>query len=215
VERQQNQRVGQADEQIDGQRHDANGQAQQALAGERRHHVRGVADSKVVIPVKRRKIYLKLRKHDYSVVYGSAADIDSQGIAVVIQNLIAQLMEQYQDGNTLFLIDGQFRRNFGRHSRKIIDGDALYYSIAAASILAKVERDALMVELGKQYPEYGLASNKGYMTPDHVAALGRLGPTSLHRFSFEPVRACCRPGQPVWTGYPQIGPQQGELFACL
>ena len=97
----------------------------------------------------------------------------------------------------------------------LIHGDARSFSIAAASILAKTARDAALTAWGRIFPGYGLASNKGYMTPDNRAALDRMGPTCLHRFSFEPVRACARPGQPAWTGYPQPGPQQGELFACL
>ena len=91
----------------------------------------------------------------------------------------------------------------------IIHGDALSPSIAAASILAKVERDACMARWHEVFPQYGLAENKGYYTADHAGALKRFGPTSLHRFSFEPVRACCTWG--TWHGYPI--PHQGELFA--
>ena len=86
-------------------------------------------------------------------------------------------------------------------------------AIGAASILAKVERDAAMVAWDRIFPQYGLASHKGYYTPEHLAALAEHGPTSLHRFSFEPVRASSRYRQ--WTGYPlEHGPEQGELFAC-
>ena len=94
--------------------------------------------------------------------------------------------------------------------RALIHGDSLSFSIAAASILAKTERDAALVEWDHVFPEYGLAHNKGYSTPDHLAALQRLGPTTLHRFSFEPVRNFNR--YESWMGYPI--PQQGELFAC-
>ena len=69
----------------------------------------------------------------------------------------------------------------------IIHGDALSASIAAASILAKVERDRMMCEWDAVFPEYGLASHKGYSTPKHLAALRELGPTALHRQSFAPV----------------------------
>jgi ribonuclease HII len=72
--------------------------------------------------------------------------------------------------------------------KSIIHGDARSVSIAAASILAKVERDRRMNELDQQFPGYGLAENKGYGTPDHLEALRRLGPTPLHRYSFAPVR---------------------------
>jgi ribonuclease HII len=69
----------------------------------------------------------------------------------------------------------------------IIHGDALSASIAAASILAKVERDRIMCEWDAVFPAYGLASHKGYSTPKHLAALRELGPTPLHRQSFAPV----------------------------
>ena len=88
----------------------------------------------------------------------------------------------------------------------LIHGDALSQCIAAASILAKVERDACMCEWDRVFPQYGLKNNKGYTTDEHWKALENHGPTSLHRFSFWPVREHCP--HTLWTGYPQ----QGELF---
>ena len=100
--------------------------------------------------------------------------------------------------------------------KALIHGDALCFSIAAASILAKVARDAALQAWDAVFPEYHLKDNKGHGTPEHLAALDRLGPTALHRFSFEPVRNTSR--YPTWTGYPiplpQHIPEQGELFAC-
>ena len=72
--------------------------------------------------------------------------------------------------------------------KSLIHGDALSVSIAAASIIAKVERDRQMVEWDRIYPQYGLAQHKGYATPEHLAALRAHGPTPHHRFSFAPVR---------------------------
>jgi ribonuclease HII len=69
----------------------------------------------------------------------------------------------------------------------VIHGDSISFSIAAASVLAKVHRDRLLVELDSEYPGYGLAQHKGYCSPEHMAALARLGPTPLHRMSFHPV----------------------------
>ena len=69
----------------------------------------------------------------------------------------------------------------------MIQGDATSYSIAAASVLAKVHRDRLLVELDALYPGYGLARHKGYCSPEHMQALARLGPTPLHRKSYAPV----------------------------
>ncbi|MBK8286683.1 MAG: ribonuclease HII [Ahniella sp.] len=75
----------------------------------------------------------------------------------------------------------------------IVGGDALFAEISAASILAKVERDRLMVELDALYPEYGFASHKGYPTPEHLAALAKHGPCPAHRRSYAPVRAVMAP----------------------
>ena len=90
--------------------------------------------------------------------------------------------------------------------RSLVHGDALSQCIAAASILAKVERDRCMSAWNEVFPQYGLAAHKGYSTPEHLEALTRDGPTPLHRFSFEPVREACP--HVVWAGYPQ----QAELF---
>jgi ribonuclease HII len=73
----------------------------------------------------------------------------------------------------------------------IVQGDARCHAIAAASIIAKVYRDQVMCEWDVIYPQYGLASHKGYQTPEHLRALEQHGPTPLHRLSFEPVRCRC------------------------
>ncbi len=73
---------------------------------------------------------------------------------------------------------------------KLFYGDALSLSIAAASVIAKVHRDGLMRELDQLHPQYGLASHKGYATPEHRRALREHGPCALHRYTFAPVRAC-------------------------
>jgi ribonuclease HII len=90
--------------------------------------------------------------------------------------------------------------------RALIHGDALSQCIAAASILAKVERDACMREWDRVFPQYGLKNHKGYSTDEHWKALETHGPTPLHRFSFWPVRE--HAPHAVWTGYPT----QGGLF---
>jgi ribonuclease HII len=84
----------------------------------------------------------------------------------------------------------------------IVHGDALSLTIAAASILAKTSRDALMAELDAAHPGYGFARHKGYPTAEHFEALGRLGACPVHRRSFEPVRRALG-----------LAPEQGELFA--
>ena len=85
------------------------------------------------------------------------------------------------------LIDGVDTIDFPCPQQSCIQGDGTSFSIAAASILAKVYRDRMIVELDSQYPGYGLASHKGYCSAEHMAALSKLGPTPLHRKNWSPV----------------------------
>ena len=85
------------------------------------------------------------------------------------------------------LIDGLPVRPFPFAHQAVVDGDALCLSIAAASVVAKVTRDRLMVEIDRRVPGYGFSQHKGYGTPAHLAALAALGPSALHRRSFAPV----------------------------
>ena len=85
------------------------------------------------------------------------------------------------------LIDGRDTIDWPCPQQAVIQGDARSLSIAAASVLAKVHRDRMLVELDAVYPGYGLARHKGYCSPEHLAALARLGPTPLHRKSCSPV----------------------------
>jgi ribonuclease HII len=85
------------------------------------------------------------------------------------------------------LIDGRDTIDWHCEQLAVIQGDGASLSIAAASVLAKVHRDRLLVELDRAFPGYGLASHKGYGCPEHLEALARLGPTPLHRKSFHPV----------------------------
>ncbi|MFC5457366.1 ribonuclease HII [Prosthecobacter fluviatilis] len=85
------------------------------------------------------------------------------------------------------LIDGKPVKHFPMHQVALVKGDSLSYSIAAASIIAKVTRDRLMVSLAAQHPEYGFEIHKGYPTPAHLAALKKHGPSPHHRRSFRPV----------------------------
>ena len=91
------------------------------------------------------------------------------------------------------LVDGLAVRGFGVEARNLIKGDALSASIAAASIIAKVARDDVMIELDKRYPEYGFALHKGYGTAAHLRALQKYGVSPVHRKSFRPVREIIEP----------------------
>lgn len=90
------------------------------------------------------------------------------------------------------LVDGQYCPDINLAMKPIIGGDGSSLSIAAASIIAKVTRDRIMVEFDRIYPVYGFASNKGYPTPDHISALQRFGPCEIHRRSFTPVSELLR-----------------------
>ena len=110
-----------------------------------------------------------------------------------------------------YLLVDAMKLGLKTRQRSIIQGDLKCRSIAAASILAKAERDAWMRRWSEVYPQYGLASNKGYGTPDHLAALRELGPTPAHRFSFEPVAAAARFRCEL---PPEAAPRQIELFVA-
>lgn len=103
------------------------------------------------------------------------------GMRAALQGLAIAPDEALIDGNKL-------PRDLPCPARAIVDGDALVAEISAASILAKVHRDRLMVELDAVHPGYGFATHKGYPTPEHLAALERLGPCPAHRRSFAPVK---------------------------
>lgn len=94
----------------------------------------------------------------------------------------------------LVLVDGNRAPEFGCEARAIIGGDRCVPAISAASILAKVARDAIMDQWHARHPEYGFDHNRGYPTPEHLDILRRLGPCPIHRRSFKPVRDCLEPG---------------------
>lgn len=147
-----------------------------------------IHDSKQLSKIQRDSVYKELSTHSYSVLLGNLDEINEVGIGKTVEHLIDRVIERYYDNHTYFLIDGQFSKSFCDHSAKVIHGDATYYSIAAASILAKVERDTLMEKFDSEYPAYGFAKHKGYATKFHRDALARLGVTDLHRTSFTPIR---------------------------
>jgi ribonuclease HII len=115
-----------------------------------------------------------------------AARIDQINIYQATRVAMLEAVNQLTPTPDHLLLDAMRIAHAARQT-SIIRGDALSASIAAASILAKVERDRLLREFDEVFPGYGLASNKGYSTPDHLAALRRNGPTALHRHSYAPV----------------------------
>lgn len=115
----------------------------------------------------------------------SPEEIDQLNILQASITAMHRAIDQLVLSPELLLIDGnRFRPYPGISHECIVKGDATYRSIAAASILAKTERDRMMLELAQQYPGYGFAEHKGYPTPQHRAALVELGPSPVHRLSF-------------------------------
>ena len=114
--------------------------------------------------------------------------IDTQGIVKATRLAMKLAVDQLSPPPQSLLIDYMYLPEVRLPQKGITDGDSLCFSIACASIIAKVARDRLMVELDRIYPGYGLAQHKGYGTREHLACLYRLGPCPIHRQSFKPVR---------------------------
>lgn len=173
--------------------------------------IRGLDDSKQLAPERREILAERIRERAqaWSVAASDAFEIDRWNILEAARLAMRRAVELLPAPCDCLLVDA-VRLDVAVPQRALIHGDALSFSIAAASILAKVARDAALDAWDAVFPEYGFRENKGYGTPEHLAALERLGPTTLHRFSFEPVRQMSR--YESWVGYPL--PQQGELFAC-
>ena len=175
--------------------------------------IRGLDDSKMLAPDRRETLACRIRERAVAWAVGAADvfEIDHINILEAARLAMRRAVEALKPCDYL-LVDA-VKVHLPLPQKAVIHGDALSFSIAAASILAKTARDQALVAWDEVFPGYGLASNKGYSTPDHIAALERMGPTWLHRFSFEPVRN--HASADVWAGYPRPRePKQAALFAC-
>ncbi len=152
------------------------------------YRVRGLRDSKLLEPERREVLAVRIREHAiaWSIAAVDAARIDQINIYQASRVAMREAVMQLAPCADHLLIDA-LKIDCDLPQRAIIHGDALSASIAAASILAKVERDRMMCEWDAVFPLYGLASHKGYSTPRHLAALREHGPCPLHRQSFAPV----------------------------
>ena len=152
------------------------------------YRVRGLRDSKLLLPERREVLAERIREHAiaWTVAAVDAARIDQINIYHASRAAMREAVMRLAPAADHLLIDAM-RIDCELPQNPIIHGDALSASIAAASILAKVERDRMMREWDVVFPAYGLASHKGYSTPKHIAALREFGPTPLHRQSFAPV----------------------------
>ncbi len=153
-----------------------------------KYRIRGLRDSKLLLPGRREILAERIREHAiaWSIAAVDAARIDQINIYQASRVAMKLAVAQLQPGADYLLVDA-LRLDCDLRQRAIIHGDALSASIAAASIIAKVERDQMVCEWDPIFPLYGLASNKGYSTPRHISALREHGPCPLHRQSFAPV----------------------------
>ena len=151
---------------------------------------RGLNDSKKLTAEVREKLYGRIcASAEVAVAFGSTARIDRDNILQASLWALARAVRALPVRPRLVFVDGRDKIDAGCDCQAVIDGDALVLSIAAASIVAKVTRDRLMVRLGAAHPGYGFERHMGYSVPEHFAALARLGPTIHHRRSFAPVAA--------------------------
>ena len=152
------------------------------------YRIRGLRDSKLLKADRREVLAERIREHALGIAVAAvdAARIDQINIYYASIQAMVEAVQQLSPTPDHLLIDA-LRIPYDCPQTKIIHGDALSASIAAASIIAKVERDRLVREWAPVFPAYDLASNKGYSAPKHIAALRKYGPSPLHRQSFAPV----------------------------
>jgi ribonuclease HII len=160
------------------------------------HRIRGVCDSKLLTPERREELFVTI--HQRALAVGVAIvdheTIDRVNILQATRLAMIDALRRLPIAPDLVITDFVALPEVPCPQKNLVDGDARCASVAAASIIAKVTRDRIMRELDTQFPEYGFAQHKGYATPEHLAALDRHGPCSVHRRSFAGV----------W--------RQGELF---
>ena len=149
----------------------------------------GLTDSKQLTAKKRNELDVEIRANAvcWAIAEVDAETIDRINIRQASLMAMRRAVGQLAISPDYLLIDGIDTIDWPCPQQSVIQGDSLSLSIAAASVLAKVHRDRMLVALDSQFPGYGLASHKGYAAPEHLAALARLGPTPLHRKSFSPV----------------------------
>ena len=151
--------------------------------------LQGLTDSKKLSEKKRNQldVEIRLKAVAWAIAEVDAETIDRINIRQASLLAMRRAVEKLALRPEFLLIDGRDTINWDGPQQAVVHGDAISFSIAAASVLAKVHRDRLLVELDRKFPGYGLARHKGYPCPAHKAALARLGPTTQHRKSYRPV----------------------------
>ena len=153
------------------------------------HPLRGLRDSKTLTGLRREVLAGEIRAHAlaWAVASADVAEIDALNILQATLLAMRRAVEALRVAPARALVDGNHCPRLACPVQAIVKGDRDVAAISAASILAKTARDALLVALDTQYPQYGFAQNKGYGTPEHLAALARHGPCPIHRRTFAPV----------------------------
>ena len=146
----------------------------------------GIDDSKKLSEKKREELYQKIINEAiaYNVEFVFHDEIDELNILQATKKCMAKAINGLKVEPDMMLIDALTGLDINCASKGIVHGDAVCYSIGAASIVAKVVRDSYMVDMDKMYPQYGFAKNKGYGTKEHMDALRKIGPCPIHRKSF-------------------------------
>lgn len=152
--------------------------------------IKGLADSKSLGPKTRERLAAQIKAHALcvSIAEASVAEIDQLNILGATMLAMKRAVEGLRLLPKMVLVDGNRLPVLQVPAEAIVKGDAKVAAIAAASIVAKVHRDELLVQWHAQYPHYGFADHKGYPTPEHLAALRAHGACEIHRCSFAPVR---------------------------
>ena len=146
----------------------------------------GLNDSKKLTDKKRRELYpiIKEQAIAWGIGFASHEEIDELNILQATYLAMSRAIQALEGKADFALIDGNRAKDFGIPLQTVVKGDSLSASIAAASVLAKVARDDIMLEMAKEYPEYGFEVHKGYGTKQHYEALRRFGHCPIHRMSF-------------------------------
>ena len=150
----------------------------------------GLDDSKKLSKAKRKSLSEEIKKHSvcWSIGIATVQEIDKLNILRASLLSMERAIKNLSEVPEKVIVDGHYTPEVGVPCEAIVRGDAIKENIMAASILAKIERDSIMFELDKIYPNYGFAKHKGYPTKIHLAALREFGPCDEHRQSFKPVK---------------------------
>jgi len=151
----------------------------------------GVDDSKKLSAERRDALapIIKARALAWGIGFASSEEICALNIIQATQLAMRRAVAAMAVAPVFALVDGNYAFDLGCPVRPVVGGDGLSASIAAASILAKTARDAVMLDFDRRHPGYGFAAHKGYGVPEHARALARLGPCAIHRMTWAPIRA--------------------------